>query len=298
MTTSSTPLFLMSSSPFVPDPGSYVPINPELRCGEEWIADDHGECSHDRDDDDSFHPGPIDFRVVLPGFSDERRLVFNCRDRSSGVLLPDEAKAAVEDGPDGRMDPFFFERGFYLEAKTGFQVWPGSRLLLEAFTCMTHLDDHASFRKAKSWQEKLAGKNLNILEVGAGMGIVGTCLAFAGGNALVTDLPVLAEHGIRPNIERNGAAHRRLRTTSESEEPGEPPAFLGVRDDSSNDFPPTPIGRGWARAGVLDWFRPVSEQLSRDASSAVDVVVACDCIFLEKLVDPLLSAVSAPGCWQ
>ena len=55
---------------------------------------------------------------------------------------------------------------------------------------------------------------------------------------------------------------------------------------------PVPVGKGWASAAVIDWFQPLSLQLSNETISNVDIIVACDCLFLKKLIDPLLNMIS------
>ena len=152
--------------------------------------------------------------------------------------------------------------GSYLEAKTGFQPWPGARLMVEAFACDMKND------RIKHWQTKLRNKDLNILEVGSGIGIVGTCLATLGARVTITDLPVLVDHGIVPNLRRNAKAN-----------------------DISNEQDYIQIGEGYARATVLDWLKPISEQQSTETISTFDVIIGCDCLFLEKLVDPFLNMI-------
>ena len=178
-------------SQFIPDPLCYVPINPDLKCGEEWTTAADGSENVDYDDD---HRSPITFHVTLPPKKQHRaagdvavRLNFNCRDKSSGVLLPSEPIALSKSSEDDEHigDPFFFHNGYYLEAKTGFQPWPGTRLMVEAFTLHT-------FERMKHWQTRLASGNLNILEVGAGVGIVGISLAALGGCVLITVLSSIA----------------------------------------------------------------------------------------------------------
>jgi predicted nicotinamide N-methyase len=253
----------------------------------------HEEDDDDDDDDDDFR-GPITFHIQLPSrYSNnnhqQRRLKFSCRDKSSGVLLKSEPSVLKEDTFDGPCDPFFFEKGFYLEAKTGFQVWPGSRLMVEAFTCHNG-DGYPSF---------VCGMT-NVLEVGAGIGVVGSCLAAAGANVLITDLPVLVQHGIRPNLRRNG---RRAVAEAAGEEVDHDhgmqqcPEFLREASslslsDDNLAFDAVRLGEGWANTAVLDWFKPVEEQLPTSVTTAIDVIVACDCIFLRKLADPLLSTIA------
>jgi predicted nicotinamide N-methyase len=276
---------------FNPPANKHVPINPLLQCGEQWI---HDHDQYEEEDDDGFH-GPITFHVQLPGDDNMHRLNFNCRDKSSGVLLPSEPSVTKEDTFDGPSDPFFFEKGFYLEAKTGFQVWPGSRLMVEAFTTCSN--------SSSSLMEELShnsiGERLNILEVGAGIGVVGSCLAAAGGNVLITDLPVLVEHGIGPNLRRNdGRAYGSEDVDEEEECIRQQPCPKFLLDTSTattytSSFDAVQIGKGWAKAAVLDWFKPVEEQLPLSTTSDIDVIVACDCIFLRKLANPLLTTIAA-----
>lgn len=254
------------NAPFVPNPSCNIPINPDIQCGEEWNAD------HDNYDDDAFYPGQITFHVILPTMRN-CKLKFSCRDKSSGVLLSSEPALVPNAEENDTNDPFFFEKGFYLEAKTGFQPWPGTRLMVEAFACMEN-------ERMKYWQTRLANNDLTILEVGAGCGIVGTCLAAVGAKVLVTDLPVLVEHSIRPNLKRNGNVDDVFESNNNDCD-----FFLNSHEYSH-------IEKGWAQAVVLDWLIPISEQLPQSTSSAIDVVIACDCLFLRKLIDPLLSILS------
>jgi predicted nicotinamide N-methyase len=154
----------------------------------------------------------------------------------------------------------------------------------------------------KYWKDHLSlGGRLNVLEVGAGIGVVGSCLAAAGGNVLITDLPVLVEHGIGPNLRRNARAHRKCIDGGEEEECDPQqlcPKFLidacasKTTSTDTASFDAVRLGRGWAKATVLDWFKPVEEQLPIATTSNIDVIVACDCIFLRKLADPLLTTIA------
>lgn len=138
------------------------------------------------------------------------------------------------------------------------------------------------------------------MEVGAGIGVVGSCLAASGANVLITDLPVLVQHGIGPNLRRNGRAFAVAATGKVDHDhhgSQQCPEFL--RDASSlsssedsTAFDAVQLGEGWAKTAVLDWFKPVEEQLPTSVTAAVDVIVACDCIFLRKLADPLLSTIA------
>ena len=362
---------------FIPNPSSMRLISPELLCGEEPASNKN---NYD-DDQEEEHVGPITFHITLPSTSlpsltssssssssssdddniipyhhqqqhhhQSRRLEFNCRDRSCGVLLPTEPSVPAII-LDGRTDPFFFEPGFSLEAMTGFQIWPGSRLVVEAFTCSSSNSNNnivvdsiavpplipittteipsailpssllatttSSSILLKEYQETTSLikptinhiRGMNILEVGAGCGAVGTCLAAAGGNVLITDLSILVEHGIWPNLRRNSNNNNSSSSNNNSDEAllspsssshfSECPSFLETAikyaptsNDNYNNHDPVPIGKGWASAAVIDWFQPLSLQLSNETISNVDIIVACDCLFLKKLIDPLLNMIS------
>jgi hypothetical protein len=353
-----------SNISFIPNPSSMRLISSELQCGEEPAS--NNKNNDDDDEEEEEHVGPITFHITLPSTSlpslttssdddddntiplpyhhQRRRLEFNCRDRSCGVLLPTEPSVPAI-ALDGRTDPFFFEPGFSLEAMTGFQIWPGSRLVVEAFTCSSNstnknnivgVDSIApppliptttsipsiispssllttSSILLKEYQETtinhniIGGKGMNILEVGAGCGAVGTCLAAAGGNVLITDLSILAEHGIWPNLRRNSNNNNSSNNNSDdtssssssSSHYSECPSFLETAikytpasNDNYNNHDPVPIGKGWASAAVIDWFQPLSSQLSNETISNIDIIVACDCLFLKKLIDPLLNMIS------
>lgn len=253
---------------------TYMPINPDLKCGEEL------KSSEVLDDDGFFFP--ITFHIALRINNCEHRLNFSCRDITSGVLLPNEPKVSkviIDNVQQGSTNPFFFDPGFSLEAMTGFQVWPGSRLLIEALT--TRIASSGANSRIKYWQERLG--NLNIIEVGSGVGAVGCSLAAAGANVLITDLPVLAKHGIWPNIKLNENALEDV------------PVGIFLSNENSTEstlFEPTRIGNGSANAATLDWFKPIQEQISSNSTSNVDLIVACDCLFLRKLIEPLLDTVS------
>ena len=197
-----------------------------------------------------------------------QKLEFHCRDRSIGVLVGDEPVAKKIEAPS--VDPFFFDPGYYLAGKTGFQVWPGSRLITEALTWPQEAASPDSAR-IMDLQNRVAN-GARLLELGAGTGLVGATLAAAGGQVLITDLPTLVTNAVIPNLERN-----KKETTTE-----ECPTWLesGVR-----------IGRGWAGTAVLDWTVPLEEQLSGD-SIDVDFIVACDCLVWKKVLDHVLTIIT------
>mmetsp|Transcript_20471 Transcript_20471/g.48094 ORF Transcript_20471/g.48094 Transcript_20471/m.48094 type:complete len:340 (+) Transcript_20471:111-1130(+) len=250
------------SAPFAPAPSSYVEAKKldGLVFAEEWI-----DCDDDGGDEDECDAsGRMRCRVGLPCGA---QLVFNLRDKSSGVLLQDETKAEGTFEQSG-VNEFFFEPNFGLEAMTGFQIWPGSRLMIEAFasTAINHV-------RIKYWQERLASQ-LNVIEVGAGAGLVGTCLATMGGNVVATDLPLLVNHGIWPNAKRNG---------------DEIDHFL----TGGSSLRTARVGQGHVSAAALDWFVPAERQLPQSTLQNTDLIIACDCLFLRKLLQPFLDTVQS-----
>ncbi|KAL3777738.1 hypothetical protein HJC23_005371 [Cyclotella cryptica] len=342
---------MQSTTPFEQSPSNHLPLNPQLKCGETYLPPDttfHNNDVNDDDDDNDtdfyHHVQSYNFHVTLPPpppnnaiannnaatpTATRQTLEFYSRERSSGtgILHPhhDDEMTTLDTVYDGPMDPHFFERGFYLEAKTGFQVWPGSRLLLEALLCdlPPAVNDAGaaacgggngdSLKRLRYWQKRLRPtsttttttvKPLHILEVGSGIGVVGTTLAAAGGHVLMTDLPVLVHHGIRPNLLRNrkktnvSSAQVDHVTTNDNDKSNAASSFSFLatlhpieQGTTTTMTHPIPIGSGYARPTVLDWFQPIRDQLASTTVSNIHVIVACDCIFLTKIVDPLLDTV-------
>ena len=125
------------------------------------------------------------------------------------------------------VDPNFFDAGYTMAGTTGFKVWTGSRLLIETlvagpwFGSPSSLPEtvvpqqppqnnshncHRNLRRLHEIQQRLQQDKhpVRILELGAGVGLVGTYLAAAtGAEVLLTDLPTLVEHAIVPNLYRN-----------------------------------------------------------------------------------------------
>lgn len=240
---------------FHPDPSRQRAPSSHIQCREtNNHEDDHEEL------------GPLTFHCSLP---DKLTLVFSCRDKSCGVMIADEAVA--EKNKELSVDPFFFDIGYTLAGKTGFQIWPGTRLLVEALTWPQAVGDCAQLA---AYQQKCRN-GARVLELGAGIGVVGTALAAIGSQVLLTDLPTLVTNAIRPNLSRN-----EMIATAE-----ECPSWLKEGDGVR-------IGRGWAGTTVIDWRIPVETQLS-DASRIVDFVVGCDCLWLVDMIDHVLSIVAA-----
>jgi hypothetical protein len=241
------------------------PPSESFLCGETIIDDDEDETGC-----------VVNFHCTVP--NDGAQLEFCCREPSCGVLINDEKKAEKKE--DGAMDPNFFDEGYTLAGKTGWQVWPGSRLLVESLTF-----PQASFdgEKLKTMQTFLAS-GARVLELGAGVGMVGSSLANSGAQVLLTDLPALVENSLVPNLDRNEGANV---VKNEDLDDGKNDCPVWLRDCDA-----VQIGKGWAGAASVDWIRPLNEQLS-EVQRNVDIVVASDCVWLISMLNGLLGTVEA-----
>lgn len=245
-----------------------------FQCGE-TIIKEHAENDNHNDDDYLLLDGcTVRFHCTLP--NSIRRLEFQCREPSCGVLIGDETKVEKKEN-DVFVDPNFFDTGYTLAGATGWQVWPGSRLLVETLTWpQPSLDG----RRLEQIQEFLAN-GANVLELGAGVGMVGCCLANAGANVLLTDLPTLVDHCIRPNLLLNQHVNTNGKHCSNGR-----PSWL-------EDPDAVPVGKGWVSAAALDWSRPVKEQLTSLQRRSIDYVVASDCVWLVSMLEGLFGTVES-----
>ncbi|KAL7540359.1 hypothetical protein ACHAWF_006657 [Thalassiosira exigua] len=212
------------------------------------------------------------FHCNLPG---QRPLLkFNCREPSCGALEGGEDAAKLSD-EDYTVDPNFFDDGYSLAGSTGFKVWTGSRLLIEALA-WPQSDD---CERLKSIQSRICN-GARLIELGAGVGVVGTYLGAMGAQVLLTDLPTLVENSIDCNLLRN-----KTTTISSSDAVGVCPPWLapdGIR-----------IGSGWANSTPLDWTHALDEQLTEDQRSPIDFIVASDVVFLASMLSSLLNTVNS-----
>jgi hypothetical protein len=115
------------------DPSKFRPSPTEFQCGEE-LEEGGG----------SIGISGVFFFCTLPKGKctdmnndaktlDDYRLTFTCRDRSSGVLESQES-AITNDQFEATqnataVDPFFFDAGYTLAGRTGFQVWSVSECI-------------------------------------------------------------------------------------------------------------------------------------------------------------------------
>lgn len=185
-------------------------------------------------------------------------LRFGCRRPSFDSVL-NKGEQSVTNFDDSAVDPNLFDSGYTLAGSTGFCVWAGARFLLEAM-----LSDRAL---------ALQVAGMRIIELGSGVGMLGTALAALGGEVLLTDLPTLVDHAIVPNLYRNTSSE----TTS-----FELSTWLGTVAGCESSV--HRIGLGWATAKPLDWTKELTNQFSVETLQQIDMVVATDCTWLASLL--------------
>lgn len=216
---------------------------------------------------------------------EDRSLTFVCRDPSNGVLHKEEESVILS---QTAVDPHFFASNYNLAASTGFSIWPGSRFLAECLLLSKSNDCEAlNLLQQRLVDEK---KNCRILELGAGVGLVGVVLAcVARAHVLQTDLPVLTEHAIQVNQQRNAHQH-----TDETEISSSTDRDDRICPSLLQAYQGLPVGTdgGWVGSCVVDWTAPLKEQLADPTTaSQIDLVVACDCLWLKHLLEPVLDRI-------
>ncbi|KAL3817078.1 hypothetical protein ACHAXA_000128 [Cyclostephanos tholiformis] len=233
------------------------------------------------------------FRCNLPpqddATTDENTLEFRCRGPSCGALDSKEDAAELDEEDLSIVDQNFFDLGYSMAGTTGFKVWSGSRFAIEALAWPRDGDCN----RLREIQSRFR-TGANVIELGSGVGVVGTYLAACGSNVLMTDLPTLVDEAIDFNLARNGRG---------GEIRSHPQNYGDGNDDDDDESAPscpgwlgpdvTRVGRGWSAAAPLDWTRPLVEQLTPEASSSVDLVVACDVVFLTSMLNSLLRTVNS-----
>jgi predicted TPR repeat methyltransferase len=204
-------------------------------------------------------------------------LEFECRSPSCGALHESEPSAHREEENEEEcyVDPNFFDTGYNLAGATGFTIWTGTRLLIEAL-CWKHENNSDRLQEIQS--RILTAR---VIELGAGVGVVGTFLAACGSNVLLTDLSTLVENAIEKNLQRNKIDHSNANMGRDEGAP----SWIGP-----NSFR---IGKGWANATALDWTYSIDEQLSSDQCKCIDLIIASDVVFLVSMLQSLLNTVSS-----
>jgi len=229
----------------------------ELKCGERIESED-GVSS-------------VIFTCNLPdgNYTYPQGLEFSCREPSCGALEQNE-QAAVLGDDDYTVDPNFFDEGYTSAGATGFKIWTGSRLLIETLA-WRHVSDGERLKQLQFDFEHGA----NVVELGAGVGVVGSYLASVGANVLLTDLHTLVDNAIDQNLKRNAG----------KSDPKECPTWLQPHGRN--------IGKGWADCVELDWTISLEDQLTEEQITEIDYIVASDVVFLVGMLEPLLETVAA-----
>lgn len=238
------------------DPSRYRALPEGFSCGETVEHDSTGLYS-------------VIFRCNLPDIN-TTTLEFSCREPSCGVLEGEEEAAILTDD-DYVVDPTFFDDGYTMAGKTGFKVWTGTRFLIEVLV-WKHPSD---VKRLREIQESIR-RGSRIIELGSGVGVVGTYLAAMGASVLMTDLPTLVENAIDVNLLRNKGIPPNC---------AECPKWLKPNG--------IPIGKGWASSTPLNWTVPIEHQLTKEQMTGIDFIVASDVVFLVEMLDSLLDTVSA-----
>eukprot|EP00536_Pseudo-nitzschia_multiseries_P012514 jgi/Psemu1/208888/e_gw1.482.16.1 len=293
------------------DPSKFRELPPGFRCGEELEQGGDGssigrsgvsffcECRLSPLPDDGEQNQPQQQPQQLRQQQQQLRLTFRCRDRSVGVLESKESAIARDeyDATDTAeaVDPFFFDTGYTLAGRTGFQVWSGTRLMIESLLFPLPGDCD---RLVAIQNEINSAEGKNILELGAGVGVVGTTIAAATAcRVLVTDLPTLVENSLLPNLKQNRNESRSSSATSDEEEPAwlhTASSNLEFEDEEDDEDVVVPLGDkgGWASIGNIDWTEPLSDEIS-SVSSCLDWIIASDCVWLLSMLDSLLDTAEA-----
>lgn len=232
----------------------YLPPNPAFQCRE------------------SKSGNSILFICNLPSGAE---IEFATRSPSCGALHENEPSAQDDEEEEFCVDPNFFDTGYTMAGATGFTIWTGTRLLIES-VCWSHEN---CTDKLRELQARIL--NARVIELGAGVGVVGTYLAGCGADVLVTDLPTLVENAIDDNLERNKNGPDQIESSCNSK----PPLWLG--SDSHR------IGQGWAKSVPLDWTIPILQQLTPSQCQSIDIIIASDVVFLVSMLESLLDTVAS-----
>ena len=201
--------------------------------------------------------GFVDIEVGLPGC--ERPVVVRRRD--------------LEWGEDF-VDPSFFDPGYSVAASTGHVMWEGSWALIRLLQSLPDAPQRAGGGRLS---RLVRGRR--VVELGAGTGLLGLCMAARGAHVLLTDVRPVVEDTLRGNVARNAGGA----DGGGGAVPGEGGWAGTVR-----------VGEGSARAATLDWTDPVQAQCEggNDPREA-QVVVAAECIWLQDLLEPFLATALA-----
>jgi len=132
-----------------------------------------------------------------------------------------------------------------------------------------------------------------IIELGAGVGVVGTALAFSGCQVLLSDLPTLVEHSLLPNLICNREIKRGIKSIKEPRWLCNASHDMKFEENEDNENVVFPIGNngGWASITTIDWTEPLNEQVS--SITSLDWIIASDCVWLVSMLESLLNTVDS-----
>lgn len=140
------------------------------------------------------------------------------------------------------------------------QVWAGAQALLNFLKSpeSADLNGHA------------------VIELGAGLGLVGICAALKGCHVLMTDVSSVAEF-IHMNILMNS----------------QPLQNRGVPADSPW-HQSKPVGLGTAACMSLDWLQDTQSQANSSGQdlNQADFIIACEVIWLQELLHPYVNTLA------
>ena len=312
----------MSDKVQLKDPTLLLTPHPSFKCSERIHASNNDFDKELLVDFDEEEIGRIKFSCTIPhnknsstqktdiDHDDDDKvsvLHFRCRDQSVGFLNSNENSASSDDGDTKNnldsvhevVDPNFFDSGYTLAGRTGFQIWAGSRVMMEGLIpwwiddtsygddknrcCCQLVQNVSAWDKLKYYQEFISN-GAKILELGSGVGVVGTSLAAIGGQVLLTDLPTLVDYSLWPNLiinSSNGGNKTAITSTDDHA-----PSWLGkdaLRIHNS----------GWASTTSMDWSKPLKSQLSQEQIDEIEIIISCDCVWLVSMLDGLLDSVSS-----
>lgn len=116
-----------------------------------------------------------------------------------------------------------------------------------------------------------------MIELGAGLGLVGICAALKGCHVLMTDVPSVAKF-IQVNILMNS------QPLQSREVPPDSPWHQSK-----------PIGLGTAACMALDWLKDTQSQASSNGQdlTQADFIIACEVVWLKELLHPYVNTLAS-----